>query len=901
MAKKKAKGFTEGDDLNDAAAEFLRSQKDADKLTQAEVDRLFKLAVQNKDPAAIRDLRELIAEGKAHIPVGGAAPVLGPAPKAAPAVAPPVKDTGKATAQEGKQKGQPLPEAESDLKRRAGAVEAEKADKEAARIKRERGVATVGEAETLAEAPKGKARGKAPVERPKDTGPVVVPQVPQLAEKPGVAEMGAKAAQEFRERAAKMGVDADRILEESKTGVKQLDQLPDNLATKNYLEKWLQAQAESPAARANVALMKKQGARLAARTPAERKADEKREAAERGATRAEKRRAVGRFDPEAKKQVVTADELLKKNFAEQSSERFKGQGDKLVQNRILVSAVDRRKAAEMTAIDEALEALDTGRPGTPLADELKEARKQLGDARTPEQQRSAMNRLVSMHPRFVTRGKLKPGVVDIERTGEVVRARIKEEAIQARGAFVDTSNPRQFNAKKRALFSDLKRATGAKSVKELKAVIKEQGIDVDLSRAKSQKDLLELMREKDVEKLEAFVATNRKDQAKQAQEIKSGKRKGVAVSRRQVPPTGLAGEAAEVAGENEFGIQRAVKGAAAKGKTGTFTTELANRLRAVLKEKGLTEEGLLGQIYKASTKGMTYNRIEDLPEGLDKRISQWITKAEATRPTPPTGKKEAKGAPKTEPKGVPPVADPVAEAKRAPKAARSSGGKAAPAVEAAAVQETGQVGRGVAGAGPLEPRKVGRQFKKQPVAMPQKVVPGVMGPVGKAPGTFGVGGGGALARLGEGAGGGGMDAKGLRDMLGAGGGGAAQAVKETSRFSGLARVLGPIGIAFGVYEILSRLKGQTVDRADEERLRVMEALGGMRGAVQEEQEMQGALGQQGMMVGMAGMQRQRDLDAMKRVYTGNADMDRLVRSNEDLLASIAMPSQPSMAELMARI
>ena len=398
------------------------------------------------------------------------------------------------------------------------------------------------------------------------------------------------------------------------------------------------------------------------------------------------------------------------------------------------------------------------------------------------------------------------------------------------------------------------------------------------------------------------------------------------------------------------------KGAAvSRGKTGTFSTERANRLRAVLKEKGLTEAVLLGQINKASTKGMTYKRIEDVPEGLDKRISEWITKAEATRPTPPTGLggAVAEGAGENE-FGIPravkgaAVADPGAEARAkvqrnfergamnagerdamlqqielsqpgsggvradvgAPKTPRSRGGKGAPKVGAEAVgssggmEETGRVGRGFAGAGPQEPPKVGRKFRKQPVAMPEKVVPGVMGPVGKAPGTFGVGGGGALGPVvAGGRGGGGVDAKGLRDMLGAGGGGgvAGKVAEGAGKFSRLARVLGPIGIAFGVYEIMSRLKGQTVDRADEERLRVMEALSSMGRGVQEEGAGKDALGQQGMMVGMAGMQRQRDLDAMRRVYTGNAEMNNLIRSNEDLLASIAMPSQPSVAELMARI
>jgi hypothetical protein len=69
-----------------------------------------------------------------------------------------------------------------------------------------------------------------------------------------------------------------------------------------------------------------------------------------------------------------------------------------------------------------------------------------------------------------------------------------------------------------------------------------------------------------------------------------------------------------------------------------------------------------------------------------------------------------------------------------------------------------------------------------------------------------------------------------------------------------------------------------------------------------EQEAMGRqmLGAQNAMIGLAGVQRQRDLDEMRRVYSENADMNRLIRSNEDLLASIAMPSQPTMAEMMAR-
>jgi hypothetical protein len=847
---KKAKNFTEGDDLNDMAAEFLRGQKGLDKLTQKELDRLFKLAVQDRDPSAIRDLKELLAEGKAHVPVGGSAPVLGPAPAEVRAAAP-LKQEGKATAKGGKSAGAPLPGSAgpSEVERRAQELEAMKS---AERTKTQEPASEPKEAETLAESPKGKARGARPEERPKSTEPMIVPPVPELAAKANVAEMGAEKAQEFRERAARLGVNADQVLKDTRTGIKQLDQLPDNLATQKYLDRWLEAQAQSPGAKAAVKMMETREKREAAKTPAERKEQEKKAAAERGAARAEKRRAVGQGG------VVTADELLKKNFAEQSSERFKSIKDKMVQNRIIVSAVDRKKAAEMTAVDDALEALETGRPKTPLADELAGARKQLMEATTPQQQRAAMSRLVAMHPRFMTKGKLKSGVLDLERTGEVVRARIKEEQIQARGAFVDTSDPGQFNAKKRALFSDLRRTTGAKSLGDLKAVIKEQGIDVDLSRAKSQKDVLKLMREEDVKKLEAFVATKREGQTQQAREIKSGKRRtGKAVETTKAKAGAVEMPPIE---EDEY---RTKAGAVkmppiAEGeRLKPFSTERANNLRKVLKEKGLTEEGLLKQINKASPKGVTYTRIEDLPQGLDKRINDWVNKAVATRPVPPTGKaaKGAKGAKAAKASEGAVKMPPITPAAEPPKvAAPAPAGTVTPGA-------TGSTG---AAPGPVTAGGL-------PVPRPSVPPPPVSRPPVSPPPPPPPGGGG------------------LPD------------VPPVGRFGSLARVLGPIGIAFGVYEILSRLKGQTVDRADEDRLRVMEALGSMSRGAQEEGGARDALGQQGLMVGMAGLQRQRDLDAMRRVYTENADMNRLIRSNEDLLASIAMPSQPSVAELMARI
>lgn len=112
--------------------------------------------------------------------------------------------------------------------------------------------------------------------------------------------------------------------------------------------------------------------------------------------------------------------------------------------------------------------------------------------------------------------------------------------------------------------------------------------------------------------------------------------------------------------------------------------------------------------------------------------------------------------------------------------------------------------------------------------------------------------------------------------------------------------LGPAFALYGAYELASALKGMTVDKADEQRLRVLEAFGNVSGGMDQDAQIRTALAQQQQMLALAQIQRQRELDDLSRSYLQNQNLDSLVRSNEGLLRAIAMPSSPSIAEMMAR-
>ena len=113
--------------------------------------------------------------------------------------------------------------------------------------------------------------------------------------------------------------------------------------------------------------------------------------------------------------------------------------------------------------------------------------------------------------------------------------------------------------------------------------------------------------------------------------------------------------------------------------------------------------------------------------------------------------------------------------------------------------------------------------------------------------------------------------------------------------------LGPLFAVLSAYQLAEMARANTVGAADEKRMRVLEALGGVSGGLGQDQAMRQMLAQQRSMVELAGIQRQKDLDQMNRQYIEDRALNSAVGANRDLLSAIAMPSQPSMMEMMARI
>jgi hypothetical protein len=131
--------------------------------------------------------------------------------------------------------------------------------------------------------------------------------------------------------------------------------------------------------------------------------------------------------------------------------------------------------------------------------------------------------------------------------------------------------------------------------------------------------------------------------------------------------------------------------------------------------------------------------------------------------------------------------------------------------------------------------------------------------------------------------------------------GAASKVGRLGRLgAGALRFLGPLAAVYGAYEIASALKGQTIDEADERRLRVMQALGAVGGGMGQSMMQKEQIRAMQRMTDLAAVQRQAQIDELNKQYTGNMAMDSLIRGNEAALAALATPSRPGVAELMMR-
>lgn len=119
--------------------------------------------------------------------------------------------------------------------------------------------------------------------------------------------------------------------------------------------------------------------------------------------------------------------------------------------------------------------------------------------------------------------------------------------------------------------------------------------------------------------------------------------------------------------------------------------------------------------------------------------------------------------------------------------------------------------------------------------------------------------------------------------------------------AGFMRFLMPLLGIYGAYEVANMLKEGTIGEADERRLRTLEALGAVSGGMSQDLQNQEQIRTMQRMVDLAGVERQKNLDAMRQEYTGNMSLDTLLRGQQASLAMLAQPSRPSIAEMMARM
>jgi hypothetical protein len=322
-------------------------------------------------------------------------------------------------------------------------------------------------------------------------------------------------------------------------------------------------------------------------------------------------------------------------------------------------------------------------------------------------------------------------------------------------------------------------------------------------------------------------------------------------------PTETPAETPAAAAPSKSGKKSLEEAAGLGSAAGKMPAERATKLRQVLAKKGLTEQRLLTAINKKAKKGK-YTKIEELPEALDKRIAEWIKKAEkAGAKAAPTLAPAAAAAAAAVPEAPGPMAGPWSEA--------ASGGRVMGPTPA-----TGELG-------PTAPSSLatGKAPKVPAPKVPAPVTPTTPAPAaatGKKP-----------------------SASEIRDR--------AKKIfgnKGVGAMGGAMRFLGPLLGAFTAYQLLDMARQGTVGAADERRLQALQALGGVSGGLMSDAQQKQQLRQMQQMVDLAAIQRQQGLDQMRQQYTTDQTLNSLLAGNERALAALAMPSRPSIAEMMAR-
>ena len=753
---------------------------------QKDLETLFKKAIGG-DKTAIKQLKKLMLDGKAHISADGQIPVLGAAPVADAAVAAESPKPKGMAAKKDLTEAQLKEMADSDARARAAKAEqaaAEKAELDKLLKEREAAAAAKAAEPEVKEpeapkktAPKGEAaKKKAPdaptktAEKPAvtDKGFVRAPEAPAAPAGPaGPKLLGDEGAKQFREASANLGVDGDNILKRKGTKAKRLQDIPDTEENRKKMREWLADEANKPAAKARLRM----NAKAAAAGPGEGMALPAPESSKEG--RRGGRTPAVLESGETISTPLSADEVKRRNFGRLDQRVVMRRADEFLGGKVSMTNVDKRKLGELLlARDElmripelrnaAVSELGLGQ----LNDKLANVEKALTGAGDPA---PMVQNLVNSYDKYMYGGKVRGSLL----ATTVEKAVRPPWSVEQRAKLGKTlgqvyaKDERGFDVNKRKTVKSIKSVAEIKNNRDLKQLLVENDLISSDTPATNQRGLIAAIPESKVPALKEYVAKRR-------EEIK------------------------------------AEKAAAKKASTGR-----GGAAPSLEPAAGSAEPGL----------------------GLP---------ADEAAPTPAAGAAVAEAFPERAGAGT------AAEG-----AAEIAMDAAAPAAAGGAAAKTGSAAAAAAPTGPnLKSQKLPRTPARRAM----------------------------------------LQARAAKMGLGQGG----MATAGRVGMSGL-RFLGPLAAIFGAYQVASALKGQTIDEADERRLRVMQALGAVGGGMGQEMQQREQIRAMSRMVDLAAVQRQTQRDELNKQYTGNMALDALLRGQEATLSTLAQPSRPSMAEMMMRM
>lgn len=849
---------------------------------QKGLDVLFQKAMGG-DKTAVKQLKKLILEGKAHVPAGGQAPVLGAAPVAEAAVAAETPKPAGPAAKKELTEAQLKEIADSEARARAAKAEqaaAEKAELEKLLKEREAAAATktaveepkVEEAPKKT-APKGEAAKKkapdAPVktaEKPAvtDTGFVRQPEAPAAPAAEGPKLLGEDGAKQFRDASSKLGVDGDNILKRKGTKAKRLQDIPDTAENRKAMREWLAAEANKPAAKARLRM----NAAAAAAGPGEGMAlprPESKKQGRRGGRTPAVLESGERIDT-----PLTVDEVKRRNFGRLDQRMVMRRANEFLGGKGEITDVDKRKIGELLVARDELMRVPELRSAAvaelglgELNDKLANVEKALTGAGDPT---PMVQNLANSYDKYMYGGKVRGSLL----ATTVEKAVRPPWSVEQRAKLGKTlgevyaKDERGFDVRKRKTVKAIKEVAEIKNNRDLKQLLIENDLISSDTPATNQRGLIAAIPESKVEDLKKYVATRREEIAAGGKDVLHGdkKVKKAAVGKGGAAPTlETAADAAEptlatAADEATPTLDTAEVPAAPKARAGAAEAAAGAADIAM-------EAGAVGGATAASAGG---------PKVSAKEASKLRGSLARISPDAEAGLIKAARA-----KGlnVASIDDlPKSEMAWARKWAAGSGASRRP-VGVSKLPDADMSGRVMGPTEDLSGRVIGPGELKE--AGPRQNFR-----TQKLPRTAG--------RLAE------LEARAAKMGLG----GARMGAMGRIGMQGL-RFLGPLAAIYGAYQIASALKGQTVDEADERRLRVMQALGAVGGGMGQEMQQREQIRAMSRMVDLAAIQRQQQRDELNKQYTGNMALDALLRGQEATLSTLAQPSRPSVAEMMMRM